>query len=93
MAFLETMFLLRSTRGLATYPAMTGQPQMMTLRVTRADRIAGGIHLFELRDATGRELPPFTAGAHIAIRTPSGLLRKYSLCNDPAERNRYQVAI
>src|ERR1041385_3635712 len=93
MAFLETMFLLRSTRGLATYPAMTGQPQMMTLRVTRADRIAGGIHLFELRDATGRELPPFTAGAHIAIRTPSGLLRKYSLCNDPAERDRYQVAI
>ena len=24
---------------------------------------------------------------------PNGLLRKYSLCNDPAERDRYQVAI
>jgi phthalate 4,5-dioxygenase reductase subunit len=24
---------------------------------------------------------------------PNGLLRKYSLCNDPAERNRYQVAV
>jgi phthalate 4,5-dioxygenase reductase subunit len=65
----------------------------MPLRVTRADRIANGIHLFELRDASGGELPQFTAGAHIAIRAPNGLLRKYSLCNDPAERDRYQVAI
>lgn len=69
------------------------QPAMMPLRVTRADKLAEGIHLFELRDASGRELPQFTAGAHIAIRAPNGLLRKYSLCNDPAERDRYQVAI
>jgi phthalate 4,5-dioxygenase reductase subunit len=68
-------------------------PQMMPLRVTRNDRIADGIHLFELRDAAGATLPPFSAGAHIAIRTPNGLLRKYSLCNDPSERDRYQVAI
>lgn len=65
----------------------------MQLRVTRNERIADGIHLFELQDKAGAVLPAFTAGAHIAIRTPSGLLRKYSLCNDPAERNRYQVAI
>ena len=66
---------------------------MMQLRVTRNDQIADGIHLFELCDAGGRPLPTFSAGAHIAVRTPNGLLRKYSLCNDPAERNRYQVAI
>src|SRR4051794_28143627 len=89
------MFLLRGTDGLAMWSAMTAAPQpaMMPLRVTRADKIADGIHLFELRDARGGELPPFSAGAHIAIRAPNGLLRKYSLCNDPAERNRYQVAI
>ena len=69
------------------------QPAMMPLRVTRADKIANGIHLFELRDAAGAELPPFTAGAHIAIRAPNGLLRKYSLCNDPAERDRYVIAV
>ncbi|HZT26544.1 MAG TPA: PDR/VanB family oxidoreductase [Pseudolabrys sp.] len=66
---------------------------MMALAVTRADRIADGIHLFELREPAGGELPRFSAGAHIAIRTPNGLMRKYSLCNDPAERDRYQVAI
>ena len=71
----------------------TDQPQMLPLRVTRNDRIADGIHMLEFRDAGGRPLPEFSAGAHIAIRAPNGLLRKYSLCNDPAERDRYLVAI
>jgi phthalate 4,5-dioxygenase reductase component len=71
----------------------TDQPQMMPLRVMRNDKIAEGINLFELRDPDGKSLPEFSAGAHVAIKTPSGLLRKYSLCNDPAERDRYLVAI
>jgi phthalate 4,5-dioxygenase reductase subunit len=66
---------------------------MMPLRVTRNEPIADGIYLLELRGATEASLPPFTAGAHITLKTPTGLLRKYSLCNDPAERDRYQVAI
>jgi phthalate 4,5-dioxygenase reductase subunit len=66
---------------------------MMPLRVTRNDKIADGIHLIEFRAAGGGPLPEFTAGAHIAIRVPNGLVRKYSLCNDPAERDRYQVAV
>jgi phthalate 4,5-dioxygenase reductase subunit len=66
---------------------------MLTLRVTRNDRIAEGIHMFEFRDPSGSPLPQFTAGAHIGLQVPSGLLRKYSLCNDPAERDRYMVAV
>jgi len=69
------------------------QPPMMLLRVTRNDRIADSIHLFEFRDPGGKPLPEFSAGAHIAIRVPNGLLRKYSLCNDPVERDRYQIAV
>ena len=65
----------------------------MTLCVTRVEEIAQGIHLFELRDAQGHDLPEFTAGAHVTVRVPSGLLRKYSLCNDPAERDRYVIAV
>jgi len=71
----------------------TAPPQTMRLRVTRNDVIADGIHLLEFRDAGGEPLPPFSAGAHIAIRVPNGLLRKYSLCNDPVEHDRYQVAV
>src|ERR1035438_3806688 len=68
-------------------------PQMMPLRVTRNDKIADGIHLLEFRDGGGKQLPEFSAGAHITIRVPNGALRKYSLCNDPAERDRYAVAV
>jgi len=68
-------------------------PKMMPLRVTRNDKIADGIHLLEFRDTGGKSLPEFSAGAHITIRTPNGTLRKYSLCNDPAESDRYAVAI
>lgn len=66
---------------------------MMPLRVTRAEAAAEGIHLFELRDPAGAALPPFTAGAHLAITLPDGATRHYSLCNDPAERDRYLIAV
>jgi len=65
----------------------------MALRVARAHPAATGIHLFELRHPEGSELPPFTAGAHLTVRSPNGSLRKYSLCNDPAERDRYVIAV
>jgi len=71
----------------------TERLDMVPLRVTRNDPIAEGIHLIEFRDAEGKELPQFSAGAHITIRVPNGMLRKYSLCNDPSERDRYQVAV
>ena len=69
------------------------QQTLMPLRVTRNERIADGINLIEFRALDDTPLPQFAAGAHITIRVPNGLLRKYSLCNDPAERDRYQVAV
>ncbi|HXZ46417.1 MAG TPA: PDR/VanB family oxidoreductase [Pseudolabrys sp.] len=71
----------------------TPPPPTMPLRVTRNDRIADGINLLEFRDPDGKQLPEFSAGAHIAVRVPNGLVRKYSLCNDPAERGHYQIAV
>jgi len=66
---------------------------LMTLRVERAEPAARGIQRFELRHPDGVELPPFTAGAHVRIKTPSGAMRQYSLSNDPAERDRYVIAV
>jgi phthalate 4,5-dioxygenase reductase subunit len=66
---------------------------MMTLRVAHAARIATDIHLLELRPAGAEPLPAWTAGAHVTVRSPNGSLRKYSLCNDPAERDRYVIAV
>lgn len=66
---------------------------MRELRVERAEKIADDIHLFELRHPSGAQLPEFTSGAHISVRTPMGEERKYSLCNDPVERDRYLIAV
>ncbi len=72
---------------------MTGLAAPITLTIAAAGEIAKGIHRFELRHPGGGELPGFTAGAHLTVRSPNGSLRKYSLCNDPAERDRYVIAV
>src|SRR5579863_7277223 len=70
-------------------------PEMreLTLKVRRKSEIADGVILFELRASDGGELPPFTPGSHITVTAPSGQKRRYSLCNDPAERDRYLIAV
>ncbi|WP_020654844.1 PDR/VanB family oxidoreductase [Massilia niastensis] len=65
----------------------------LALTVCRKQEIAHGITLFELAAADHGELPAFEAGAHIAVTTPNGLLRRYSLCNPPSERQHYVIAV
>ena len=63
------------------------------LQVTEAAPAARGIQAFELRHPQGLPLLPFTAGSHLRVKTPAGMLRQYSLCNDPAETDRYRIAV
>ncbi|MDR1968479.1 MAG: PDR/VanB family oxidoreductase [Burkholderiaceae bacterium] len=65
----------------------------LPLRVSAIDDLTGDIRAFELVQPDGSELPPFTPGAHVKVQAPNGALRKYSLCNDPAERRRYVIAV
>ncbi|ANY14583.1 PDR/VanB family oxidoreductase [Bordetella pseudohinzii] len=67
--------------------------EMMPLRIVKIADAAEGIRSFELARDDGAPLPGFTAGSHIRVRVPNGELRKYSLCNDPAERGRYVIAV
>lgn len=48
---------------------------------------------FELLDPNGAELPAFSAGSHIDLTIPGGLVRQYSLCNSSSERNRYVIGV
>ena len=66
---------------------------MERLELTDRRDIARDVVLFELRRPDRGELPPFTCGAHLSIVTPAGQTRKYSLSNDPAERDRYVIAV
>ncbi|MNZ06962.1 Phenoxybenzoate dioxygenase subunit beta [compost metagenome] len=58
-------------------------------RTGEAEDIIG----LELQAVDGRELPPFSAGAHIDVRTSAGLVRQYSLCNDPHTGGNYRLGV
>lgn len=66
---------------------------MLEVRVSRRQHEAQGILGFELRSLDGASLPAFSAGSHIDVHLPEGRVRQYSLCNDPAESHRYQIAV
>jgi len=53
---------------------------------------APGIHSWELRPRASSDLPAFTAGAHVDLHLPNGMLRSYSLVNPQSERHRYVIA-
>jgi vanillate monooxygenase ferredoxin subunit len=61
--------------------------------VTRKHREAEGIFSFELAAIDEQPLPPFSAGSHIDVHLPNGLVRQYSLCNHPQERHRYLIGV
>lgn len=66
-----------------------------TLRVRVASRKVevAGIDSFELVPLSGGTLPPFTAGSHIDVVVSEGLVRQYSLLNDPSENHRYLIGV
>lgn len=72
---------------------MIADDSFQPLLVTRAEPAARDIQLIELRAPDGEPLRPFTPGAHIKVKTPSGHTRQYSLSNDPEEQDRYVIAI
>lgn len=69
------------------------QDRTLNLRVRAIKRETPDIASFELVDPEGRDLPAFTAGAHIDVWVSDKIRRQYSLCNDPSERHRYVIAV
>lgn len=65
----------------------------LMLRVARRVEEANGVCSFELVPQDDLALPAFSAGAHIDVHVAPGLVRQYSLSNDPAERGRYRIAV
>lgn len=81
--------------SLASTPSTTG----INVRVVAHEQVAEDVVAIELRAVEGYELPSFSAGAHIDVELPVKderghfVVRQYSLCNDPAERERYVIAV
>ncbi|WP_322097736.1 PDR/VanB family oxidoreductase [Nakamurella alba] len=65
------------------------------LRLTVAARRTGadGVVVLELRDPDGADLPWWSAGAHIDLNLPDGMIRQYSLCGDPSDRGVWRIGV
>nr|WP_314615536.1 PDR/VanB family oxidoreductase [uncultured Pseudomonas sp.] len=72
---------------------MSAQGQALSVQVSGLRLEAEGVVSLELRAADGAPLPAWTAGAHIDLLLPSGRVRQYSLCGDPAQRHVLRIAV
>jgi ferredoxin-NADP reductase len=65
----------------------------LSVQVVRKSVEAIDICTFELADPLGNALPHFGAGSHIDVHVRDGLVRQYSLCNDPRDTHRYLIGV
>ncbi|MCP8465250.1 PDR/VanB family oxidoreductase [Pseudomonas sp. ZM23] len=66
---------------------------MLDVVITRLTRETPDILSLELARADAGPLPAFSAGSHIDLHLPNGLVRQYSLFNAPDETHRYRIAV
>ncbi|WP_339503106.1 PDR/VanB family oxidoreductase [Pseudomonas silesiensis] len=66
---------------------------MIDVVVVSRKNEAQDICSYELACVNDSALPGFSAGAHIDVHLPGGLIRQYSLCNHPEERHRYLIGV
>jgi ferredoxin-NADP reductase len=87
------------THGYATIITRTGIPapkrvdRDTALVVAEAHLVAEDVLSLRLEAADGSMLPHWHAGAHLDIVLPSGKVRQYSLCGDPADHTSYRIAV
>ena len=90
----EDMELTAQPRSSATRTLGTGS---LPLVISGMRQLTPRVRSFELRHAHGEELPPVKAGSHLTLPVllESGALeqRSYSICSDPADRDRYEIAV
>lgn len=67
--------------------------ELLSVQLRAIHYEAEGVSSFELWPVGTRELPAFTAGAHIDLQLAPGLVRSYSLCNAQNERHRYVIGV
>ncbi|MGW0363195.1 PDR/VanB family oxidoreductase [Streptomyces sp. NPDC002990] len=71
---------------------VSGHSPRRPLRALITSRTEPALGVLEL-GLRSPDLPPWTPGAHVDVTLPSGLIRQYSLCGDPADSGTYRIAI
>lgn len=86
------MWVARRRLQAAALPALPLR-ETIQVRIARVWDETDMVRAIELHAVDGGPLPSFTAGAHIDVMLGEGLMRQYSLWNDPADRTRYCIAV
>lgn len=69
---------------------------MLSLFITRIDQLTPRIRRYELRNASGEDLPLIAAGAHLKMSVTDAKgtrIHQYSICSDPSRRDIYEIAV
>src|SRR6202011_4192945 len=82
----------RARRSSRSIDPMTAR-LIMKLKVAQARYTTPDVLRLTFVHPRRPELPAWTPGAHVDLRLPDGRARQYSLCGDPADRTRYDIAI
>jgi ferredoxin-NADP reductase len=75
------------------YTTGEGDSAPRTVRVAAIEQLSPDVRGLTLVDSYGEQLPAWQPGAHIDVHLPSGLVRNYSLCGDPANPWSYTIAV
>ena len=66
---------------------------IMKLRVAKLRFTTPDVMHLQLVHPLRPTLPEWSAGAHVDLRMPDGRVRQYSLCGDPDDSSKYEIAI
>ena len=72
---------------------MADQSPSLRVRVSARRPLTGQIDEFVLEPVGGETLPPFEAGAHVTVETPSGAMRRYSLVSNGSATGSYTISV
>ena len=68
-------------------------PPVVRVVVSKVEKMSDDITKYEFRDPEGKDLPEWTAGAHLDIVVAPEYLRQYSMSGNPADRSVYQIGV
>lgn len=65
----------------------------LALQVAAKETVADDVVAVTLQAPDGGRLPDWTAGAHVDLVLPNGLVRQYSLCGDRWDPSSYRIGV
>ena len=71
----------------------TNEDALFDVYVASKRAVARDTFHFALTAIGDASLPSFTPGSHLTVVTPAGVRRNYSLCGDPTNTTRYEIAV